>query len=123
MQAVFLLGRLLMGGYFLMMGVTHMMKREMLAGYAASKGVPMPLQAVLGSGLLLLFGGFGIITGFYIQWALVALVLFLVPVSFKMHAFWKETDPMKAMPDQVNFMKNMALLGAVLIFMAMLNPF
>lgn len=123
MQILFLVGRLLLGGYFLMMGVTHMMKREMLAGYAASKGVPMPLPAVLGSGLLLLFGGFGIITGFLVPWALLSLVVFLVPVTFMMHAFWKETDPMKAMPDQVNFMKNLALLGAILIFMAMLNPF
>lgn len=123
MQAVFLLGRLLMGGYFLIMGSMHMMNRNMLAGYAASKGVPMPLQAVLGTGLLLLFGGFGILTGFYVQWALLALVLFLVPVSFKMHAFWQEPDQTKRMPDQVNFMKNMALLGAILIFMAMMNPF
>ena len=123
MQGIFLLGRLLMGGYFLLMGAMHMMNRNMLAGYAASKGVPMPMVAVLGTGLLLLFGGFGILTGFYVQWALVALIIFLVPVSFMMHAFWMEPDQMKRMPDQVNFMKNMALLGAILIFMAMLNPF
>lgn len=120
MQSVFLLGRLLMGGYFLMSGISHVMKRDMLAGYAASKGVPMPKYAVLVSGLLLLFGGFGILTGFMVQWALVALVLFLVPVTFMMHAFWKESDPMKRMPDQVNFMKNTALLGSILILIALL---
>lgn len=120
MQVVFLLGRLLMGGYFLMMGVTHMMKREMLSGYAASKGVPMPMPAVLVSGLLLLFGGFGILTGFLVPWALLALVVFLVPVTLMMHAFWKDTDPAQRMSDQINFQKNTALLGAVLIFIALL---
>ncbi len=116
----FVLGRLLMGGYFLMMGVTHFMKNEMMTGYAASKGVPKPKLAVMAAGLLLIAGGLGILSGFYVEWSLLALVLFLVPVSFMMHAFWKESDPMKRMPDQVNFMKNMALLGSVLIILFLL---
>lgn len=116
LMVIFLLGRLLLGGYFLMMGVSHFMKLDMLSGYAASKNVPMPKAAVTVSGLLLLFGGYGILTGFYVQWALVALALFLLPVTLMMHAFWKESDPMKRMPEQVNFMKNTALLGSVLMF-------
>ena len=123
MQSVFLLGRLLFGGFFLLMGSMHFIKSEMLTGYAASKGVPMPKYAVLVSGLMAVFGGLGIITGFLVQWALLSLVLFLVPVTLMMHAFWKESDMTKRMPDFWNFTKNMALLGAVLIFMAMLNPF
>ena len=118
---MFLLGRLLMGGYFLQAGAAHFMKRDMLAGYAASKGVPMPKIAVVVSGALLLFGGFGVLTFVYLQWALLALMLFLVPVSFMMHAYWKEPDMMKAMPDRVNFMKNMGFTGAILIMMYFVN--
>ncbi|MBU6142139.1 DoxX family membrane protein [Patescibacteria group bacterium] len=118
----FLLGRILLGGYFLMMGITHFTKLEMMSGYAASKKVPMPKAAVTVAGVLLLIGGFGILTGLYISASLMALVLFLVPVSFMMHPYWREADPQAKMADRVNFMKNMALLGAVLILLYMVFP-
>jgi hypothetical protein len=35
-----------------------------------------------------------------------------------MHAFWKLKDPMARMSDMVNFSKNLALLGAVLLLLA-----
>lgn len=120
-EVLFLIGRVLFGGYFVMSGLTHYMKTDMLAGYAQSKGVPSSRVAVLGSGLLLLAGGLGVLLGAYVQWAVLALALFLVPVSFKMHAFWAETEPMR-MSDQVNFMKNMALLGGALMLLMIPGP-
>ncbi len=118
----FLLGRILLGGFFLMQGITHFTKLEMMTGYAASKKVPMPKAAVTVAGVLLLIGGLGILTGLYISASLMALVLFLVPVSFMMHPYWRETDPQMKMADRVNFMKNMALLGAILILLYMVFP-
>ena len=94
----------------------------MLADYAASKDVPSPKLAVIGSGLLLLIGALGILFGVYIPWAVGALVLFLVPVTFQMHAFWKASDPMVKMGERVNFMKNLVLLGAVLMLLAIPMP-
>ena len=88
-----------------------------MAGYAASKGVPMPKIAIFISGILLLLGGVGIIVGFYVPLAVAALVLFLIPVTFTMHDFWKETDPMMKMTQQVMFTKNLALLGGALAFL------
>ncbi len=121
-EILFLVGRVLFGGYFVMMGLNHYMKTGMLGGYAQSKGVPMPAFAVMGSGLLLLAGGLGVLLGAYVPWAVAALALFLVPVSFKMHAFWAIPDPMARMGDQVNFMKNMALLGAALMLLMIPGP-
>jgi uncharacterized membrane protein YphA (DoxX/SURF4 family) len=118
---LFLLGRLIYGGYFFMQGVNHYRMTEGLAGYAASKGVSSPKLAVLGSGLLLFIGGLGIIGGVYVEWAVLALALFLVPVSLRMHAFWKETG-MEKMSDMINFTKNMALLGGALMFLAIPQP-
>lgn len=121
-EILFLVGRVLFGGYFVMSGLNHFMKSEMLTGYAQSKGVPMPKVAVAVSGLLLLAGGLGVLTGAYVGWAVLALALFLVPVSFKMHAFWAIPDTMARMGDQVNFMKNMALLGAALMLLMIPGP-
>lgn len=119
---LFLIGRILLGGYFLRSAVVHIMARRMLAGYAQSKGVPSPSLAVIGSGLLLLVGGAGVLIGAYVAWAVLALVLLLVPVTFMMHAYWKVADPMARIGDQVNFWKNMALLGAVLCLLAVPTP-
>jgi uncharacterized membrane protein YphA (DoxX/SURF4 family) len=119
---LFLLGRLLFGGYFLMMGLNHFAKLEMLTGYAQSRGVPYPKTAVALSGVLLLVGGAGVLLGVYVTFAVLALALFLVPVSFKMHAFWLESDPAARMSEMVNFLKNMALLGGALMLLMIPSP-
>lgn len=105
-----------------MSAFNHFSKTDMLAGYAASKGVKSGKFAVLFTGLLLLVGGLGIILGVYVQLAVAALALFLVPVSFIMHAFWKDSDANMKMMNMVNFNKNMALLGAALMALAIATP-
>jgi uncharacterized membrane protein YphA (DoxX/SURF4 family) len=119
---LFLIGRILLGGYFLKSGIAHFTHRAAMTGYAQSKGVPSPALAVAVSGALLLVGGAGVLLGSYVPWAVLALVLFFVPVTFLMHAYWKDTDPMTEMGNQVNFWKNVALLGAVLCLLAIPMP-
>ena len=116
MELLFLFGRLLFGGYFLLNAINHFTKAGALVGYAAAKGVPQPRLAVFGSGVLLAFGGLGVILGVFVQYALLALVVFLVVVSFKMHNYWSgDALPSERAADMVNFTKNMALLGAALM--------
>ena len=115
---VLYLGRLLFGGYFIYGGFNHFKMLDMMSGYAKSKGVPVPKLSVAFSGLLLLIGGFSVLVNVLPSVGLVALVLFLIPVTLSMHAFWKIQDPMAKMHEMVNFMKNIALLGAILILLA-----
>ncbi len=122
MDYLFLLGRILFGGYFLKSAWSHFTKTKGLAGYAASRSVPMPTLAVVFTGFLLLIGGLGIVYGVWISWAVLALVLFLVPVTFIMHPYWKDADPNMKMMNSVNFWKNLALLGAVLMLLAIPEP-
>ncbi len=122
MEILFLVGRVLFGGYFLMNGANHFLKNAMLAGYATSKGVPFARVAVYGTGLMLLGGGLGIFLGLYVQWAVLLLVVFLVVVSFKIHNFWVVADPNMKMMDMTHFLKNMALAGAALMLLAIPEP-
>jgi uncharacterized membrane protein YphA (DoxX/SURF4 family) len=119
---LFLIGRILFGGYFLRSAYAHFAHHGMLTGYTQSKGVPAPGLAVAGSGVLLLIGGLGVLLGAYVVWALSALIIFLVPVTFMMHAYWKVADPGAKMGDQVNFWKNLALVGAILMMLALPMP-
>ena len=119
---LFVLGRILLGGYFIMSGVNHFKHLWMLTGYEQSKGVPRPREAVLLTGLMLLLGGLGILLGIYIELSVLLLSVFLVVVTFQMHQFWKITDGMARMGEEVNFKKNMALLGAVLLLLSIPTP-
>jgi len=110
-------GRLLFGGYFLYMGLNHVfLKTDALTGYAQMKGVSNARTAVIGSGLLILVGGLGVVLGQYTRESTMLIAIFLVGVTFKMHAFWNDADPVMKMNDEVQFYKNMALLGASLAF-------
>ena len=121
MESIFFIGRILLGGYFLFNAYNHLLKSNDLVGYAESKGVMSAKLAVIGSGLLLLFGGYTILSGVRVAAGIAALVLFLIPVTFTMHAFWKEEGQARMM-DKVQFMKNLAILGAVLMLLAIPVP-
>ncbi len=119
---LFMLGRIILGGYFIMNGYNHFKNLGMLSGYAQSKNVPMPKAAVALAGLMLLFGGLGILLGVYIEISVLLISVFLFITTFQMHQYWKVADPMAKMGERVNFMKNLALLGAVLMLLSIPVP-
>jgi putative oxidoreductase len=53
--------------------------------------------------------------GYHTRLGAALLVLFLVPVTLTMHAFWSIPDPQMAQIERINFMKNLALLGGALL--------
>jgi len=122
MQVPFLIGRIIVGVFYLYSGLDNVINLSAKAGYAASKGVPMPQLAVLFTGLLLLVGGLSILTGFQIRIGVAALVLFLLPVTFMMHNFWAIQDPMMRMAEMHNFQGNILLMGSALMFLAINTP-
>ncbi|MDP3900778.1 MAG: DoxX family protein, partial [bacterium] len=117
-----LVGRLIFGGFFVMMGFMHGMKMSQMAQYAASKKVPLSSLAVLGTGILFVFGGLGVILGIFVSWAVAAIVLNLAGISVIMHPFWSVSDPQQKMMEQTQFLKNAALLGAALTLLAVAEP-
>jgi putative oxidoreductase len=120
--AALLAGRAIFGGYFLYNGINHLRNREMLAGYAQSKGVPAATAAVVGSGLLLIAGGASILSGAKPKLGAGLIGTFLLGVSPQMHAFWRDSEPQERMQNMTHFLKNLALLGGGLIAAAHPEP-
>ena len=118
----YLAGRVLLGGFFIISGLRHFQHLPMMAGFTASKGVPAARLAVIISGLMIIVGGISILLGVRPHWGIALVSAFLVPVTFIMHQYWKHTDPMMKINDQVNFMKNLAILGASWILLLMPQP-
>jgi uncharacterized membrane protein YphA (DoxX/SURF4 family) len=122
MEVAFLIGRIIVGVYYLFNAINHFTQLQSLSGYARSKGVPAPNLAVVVSGILLLIAGLSILTGFQPTIGVAALVLFFLPVTFTMHAFWTVQDPMARLNEMINFTKNLTLMGSALMFLAIPQP-
>lgn len=121
MDIVLVIGRVLFAAIFIVSGIAHFTKADDMAAYANHKGAPGGKAGVIFSGVLSLLGGLSIALGVWPDLGAILLVLFLIPVSFFMHAFWKETDPMAAQAENASFMKNVALIGAAIVFFVLIN--
>ena len=115
---LFVIGRILFGGYFIMSGLNHFKHLKMLTGYAQGKGVMMPREAVFVTGVMMVLGGAGIFFGFWVSFSVLLISVFLLVTTFQMHQFWKVTDQMARMGEEINFKKNLALLGALLLLLS-----
>lgn len=121
MDIIFIIGRILLGGYFLFSGYNHFKDSEAMTGYAASKEVPLPKVSVIITGILLALGGLSVLLGTIPQLGILLLILFLLPTTFMMHDFWNaEAEAKQA--EQINFMKNLALIGALLMLLTLSTP-
>ena len=118
---IYVLGRLIVGGYYIYNGVHHFLAYSGMVQYAKMKNLPLAEAAVPVSGLLLLIAGVSFLLGYHPEIGVAALVVFLVPVSYIMHNFWAEAGAQR-MSDMVNFLKNAALLGSGLMFLGIRKP-
>jgi putative oxidoreductase len=122
MDIAFLIGRIIVGLFWLNGALAHFTQAGSMVPYARMKGVPFAEVAVPGTGVLLLVGALSILTGIYPVIAVLALAVFLIPVTFMMHNIWASEDQAMRMNDMILFTKNMALLGYTLVLLAIPQP-
>jgi putative oxidoreductase len=113
MKYILLVGRILFSMIFIVASISHFSPQDIQ--YAASKGVPIPSILVPLSGIIALAGGLSVLLGYKARWGSLLIVIFLIPVTLVMHNFWVISDPTTAAMEQVNFFKNISMLGAALI--------
>ena len=119
MDAILIIGRILFGALFVASGIGHFAKLEAMTGYAKYKKVPAAKLGVIVSGLMILVGGLYVALGIYADLGALLIALFLIPTSFLMHAFWKETDATAKQNETIGFFKNLSMAGAALIIFAL----
>ena len=116
-DALSLIGRIFLAVIFLVSGFGKIGGFEGLIGQIASKGFPAPeafaaatVAIELGAGLMLVFG-------WKARWAAFLLAVFTAVVTVFFHNFWAMPEAQKAM-QQIQFMKNLAVIGGLLMVMA-----
>lgn len=113
MRYVVVVGRILYAAIFLTAFLTHFSSQSI--AYTAQQGVPLAGVLVPLSGILAGAGALSIMLGYRARIGAWLLVLFLVPVTLTLHAFWAVPDAMMAQLQQAMFMKNLSMLGAALL--------
>lgn len=122
MNIIFLIGRVIFAGFWLMAAFNHFKNLSYMSEFAKARGMPFPKLAMAGTGIILLLGGLSMLLGVYPTVGIILLVVFLLGVSFQMHAFWKVGDAQMKQTDTINFTKNMALVGALLMLLLLPHP-
>jgi len=114
---IFLVARVLFGGLLAFMGFNHFTNAKPMAGYAEMKGLPAPTFSVVASGVVLLFGGLGIVLGVAPVLAAGALAAFLLVSAVTVHDFWAVPED-QTQDETTKFLKNVSLAGGALSLLA-----
>ena len=111
-----LVGRILLAVIFILSGFNKITGYDGTAAYMATKlpmvGILLPLTILveLGGGILLAIG-------YKARWAALALAGFTIVAAFIFHNFWA-VEAAQKMGQQINFMKNIAITGGMLVVFA-----
>ncbi len=113
MKITELIGRILFSIIFIRTILFHF--SENVISYASNAGVPFASTLVPLSGIMAFLGGLSIALGYKTKTGAWLIISFLLPVTFIMHPYWKETDPGKMEMQLTMFFKNISMLGAAFI--------
>ncbi len=121
-RILFFVGRALVGLFLIFMGMNHFGNLEAMTMSVADVGLPAPMIAVVISGILLVLAGVSFLLGFQPPIGVLAAALFFVPVTLIMHDFWALDDPMERQQELSIFLRNVGMLGSLLLFLAIPRP-
>ena len=112
-----LLGRILLAGIFVISGFGKITGFEGTVSEIASKGLPLPQVLAVIAILIEFVGGLAIAAGWKTRWAALAFIVFMIVITPIFHGYWA-APPDQVMDQQINFMKNVSILGGSLLLFA-----
>jgi putative oxidoreductase len=112
-RGIWLIGRLLIGGLFLISGAQKLMALDQFAAMLVKSGISDNAAVVLApvAALAETLGGFCIAAGLATSWASLLMIAFTLAAAFVGHRFWEAQGDV-AMLQMANFMKNIMIVGA-----------
>ena len=116
-DALALIGRILLAAMFVISGWGKVTGYSGTVGYIASQGLPVPQLLAMMAIAIELGAGLAIAFGWMTRWAALAMVIFLIVITPIFHAFWNVPAD-QAMTQSINFMKNLSILGGMLLLWA-----
>lgn len=99
----------LLGLFFILNGINHFINPEIYEEYSRKRGLISPKFMVRISGVVLIFGGLSLASGYFLILGIIGLSIFLIIASFTIHQFWNEEGKEKKLLEGMHFAKNMAI--------------
>ena len=84
----------------------------------AKEGVPAPQVMLAGAIVFLIAGSLSVILGYKARIGAALLLVFLVLATYYFHDFWTVSDPQAQQEQMIQFLKNLGLMGAMLLVIA-----
>lgn len=114
-HACLLLGRFLLGFYFIVPGITKITNFDGMSDYMAQHNVPMISVLLFLTIIIQLSAGAALIVGFRGQLAAFILAGLTLVISIAIHHFWDLEDGVAKAHEMQNFIKNMGIMAGLLI--------
>ncbi|HSS71345.1 MAG TPA: DoxX family protein [Casimicrobiaceae bacterium] len=112
-----LVGRILLSILFIISGFEKISGFEGTAASIAGHGLPFSQVLAAGAIVIELGGGLAVLAGWKTRWVALALIVFMIVITPIFHNFWS-APPAQAMNQQINFMKNVSILGGIFLLLA-----
>lgn len=112
-----MLARPMLASIFISTGISALKDPSYVAQSAKDAGLSEPDKLAQLHGASNVLGGLALATGRFPRLAALGLAANLIPTTLVGHAFWSAPAEQKAM-QQINFFKNVSLLGGLLIAFA-----
>jgi putative oxidoreductase len=112
-----LAGRILLAATFAVSGYGKIHNFAGTAAFMASKGLPLTEVLLVLAILAELGCGLAVMIGWKTRLAALAIIIFTVVATAVFHNFWA-VPPEQAMMQQIQFMKNLSIIGGLLLLVA-----
>jgi putative oxidoreductase len=112
-----LIGRILVGQLYVVSGWGKITAISAFSANMAKAGVPMPEVLGFVGPCVEFFGGLALVFGFMTRWSAALLILFTIVASFIGHRYWEFADAAVRRGQQINFYKNVTIIGGFLFLM------
>jgi len=110
-------GRILFTLYFILMGLSHLVKFREHAALLRRKGVPLPAAATILTIVMMIGGSVLILLNWHRALGAALLCGIIFPAPFFLHHFWNETESYARLSEFAHFIKDLSLAGAALLLM------
>ena len=112
------IGRVLLGLYFLLPGISKIPTYEFTAEYMTSHSIPLVSILLPITIVLQLVLGIALIIGFRIKESALILAALTIFINIGMHDFWNEYPNTDVGHETQNFVKNLAIFAGLLVLSA-----
>ena len=110
-----LVARVLLALLFLTFGWSKLTDYSGTVAYMTQAGLPLPSLAALVAIVIEFFGGLALILGVWTRPLAVLLGLYTLASAIIGHPFWTMSDPAAHYGNEINFYKNISILGGFLL--------